>query len=240
VEAAVSTWETHALACASCGHHFTVPLLKGMHITRLPDVKQAIREGTFQVFPCPSCAVPTAVEKATVYTDFDAGHYVAIEPPSDLAWREAKERHQKVYDEAFLLGPGAAAELATRTLHRLVFGNRALREKVLAWDAGLDDALVAKLELMKRESMSFVEHEVRLVAVLPPGDHLLFAQYHRRANAGARTAGRPTVIAHHTVRREAYDALIPRREEVRGTYWWVFDDWFVDATHRLLHPDATA
>lgn len=227
----MSTWEPHEVTCATCGHPFRTKLLKGMHITRLPEVKAAIRDGTFQVFPCPQCGTPTHIEKATIYTDFDAGHHIGVELPDHTDWVEAKERHRKVYDEAFLFGPPVAAELATRTLHRVVFGLRGLREKVLAWDAGLDDRMVevTKLELLKSESRSFTEEDLRLVAVLPPGDHLMFARYRR---GGAR----PEVVGHHLVTRDRYDSLLSRRDELQSLYWWVFDDWFVDATHRLLHP----
>ena len=236
----MSTWEPHEVACATCGHPIRAHLLKGMHITRLPEVKAAIRDGTFQVFPCPSCGTPTHIEKATIYTDFDAGHHVGVELPSETDWVEAKARHRKVYDEAFVFGPPVAAELATRTLHRVVFGLRALREKVLAWDAGLDDQLVecAKLELLQAGSRSFTEESLRLVAVLAPGDHLLFARYGSAGPASAGGSGRPEVVGHDLFLRERYDALLARREELRSAYWWVFDDWFVDATHRLLYPGS--
>lgn len=232
----MSTWALREFPCATCGETLQAPLLKAMHITRLPEVKRQIRDGTFQVFRCDQCGQHTHVEKATVYTDFDAGHHVGVELPSTVDWQEAKARHRKVYDDAFLLGPPIAAELATRTLHRVVFGLRALREKVLAWDAGLDDALVevAKLELMQREEMSFEVDELRLVAVLPPGGHLMFARYRRgRIDDDWR---RPEVIGHNVVTEDVFDGLLARRAEVRERYWWVFDDWFVDATHRLIHP----
>lgn len=228
----MSTWEPHALTCPSCGHGAEVALLKGMHITRLPEVKAAIRDGTFQVFQCGGCGTPMHVEKATIYTDFEAGHYVGVEVAGGTDWAEAKERHRKVYDDAFLIGPPAAAELALSTRHRVVFGLRALREKVLAWDAGLDDAMVevAKLRLMERDRIRYTEQELRLVAVLPPGDHLLFARY---ARAEGGPPHRPRVLGHLVAQRGWFDKLFARREEHRETYPWVFDDWFVDATHRL-------
>jgi hypothetical protein len=235
VEDALSTWEPHALRCPICGHTTAAPLLKGMHITRLPEVKAAIRAGTFQLVPCGQCGALIHVEKPSIYTDFDAGHYVGIELAGATDWREGKDRHRKVYDQVFLLGPPIAAELATRTLHRVVFGLRALREKVLAWDAGLDDAVVevAKLEILKRGAIRFTDQDLRLVAVLPPGDHLLFARYARPPPGPPR---RPRVIGHELGRRDWFDSLLARRAELREAYPWVFDDWFVDATHRLLHP----
>lgn len=232
----MSTWEPHVFDCPTCGEPIRAQLLKGMHITRLPEVKAAIRDGTFQVFVCEGCNTPTHVEKPTIYTDFEAGHYIGVELPDTPDWAEAKQRHRKVYDQAVLLGPPVAADLASRMRHRIVFGLRALREKVLAWDAGLDDALVevAKLELLRASGTPVEAEELRLVAVLPPEEHLMFARY-RRAGPG-RT--RPTVVGHEVFLRQRYDALLARRESFRAQYWWVFDDWLVDATHRLLHDDA--
>ncbi|MEQ1570957.1 MAG: CpXC domain-containing protein [Myxococcota bacterium] len=216
----MSTWDTHPIGCGSCGASFEVPLLKGMHITRLPEVKASIRDGTFQVFRCPGCGAATEVDRPSVYTDFDAGHYVGVEPRRGGDRDEAKRRHRAVYDHAFLLGPAAASELATRTVHRVVFGHRALREKVLAWDAGLDDVVV---ELAK--ALAFGRRvdsaEVRLIGLLPPGEHLWFAVY---------AHGTHPPVDHRVVLRSEYEGCLARREELRDAFPWVFDDWIVEAS----------
>ena len=53
---------------------------KGMHITRIPFVHEQIINGTFQLFDCRECKGHFVIECTSVYTDFDSGHYIAIEP----------------------------------------------------------------------------------------------------------------------------------------------------------------
>ena len=49
----MSTFYRHTLDCPACGVATEVNLAKGLHITRLPEVRAEILAGTFQVFDCP-------------------------------------------------------------------------------------------------------------------------------------------------------------------------------------------
>ncbi len=232
----MSTWEPREVACPACGASFDVPLLKGMHITRLPEVRAAIREGTFQVFACPSCAAPVGVERPTVYTDFENRQYLAVEPTGadDLAERVAA--HAAVFDACFLFGPDVAAELGGGMTRRLVFGLRALREKVLAWDAGLDDRALegVKLAAMGERDWDPRAVELRLLAVHAAGGHLLLGAYplqrHGPLGAGVRVVPNAHALGHVTVVRAHYEAVLADLEQLRGEAPWIFGDWVVDAS----------
>ena len=70
-------------------------------------------------------------ERTSIYTDFAAGHYVAIEPTGHPNPKEAILFHRGVFDRSFMMGPAIAEELSRHMQPRLVFGLMALRAAVL-------------------------------------------------------------------------------------------------------------
>lgn len=230
----MSTWAPRPVDCPACGESYEVPLLKGMHITRLPEVRQAIVDGTFQVFSCPACDHPVGLERPTVYTDFRAKQYIAMELGGTDDLGACQALHQKVFDECFLFGPDIAADLAQGMTCRLVFGIRALREKVLAWDAGLDDRAVegVKLAVFGERDWDPAAVQLRLLAV-HQGGHLLFGAYpiHRRpAHPGPAVVPNDPALDHVTLRAATYEAVLADLPRLRGEAPWIFDPWLVDAS----------
>lgn len=223
----MSTWAAHDVTCPGCETSFTVQILKGMHITRLPEVQQQLRDGTFQVFTCPSCQQATTVERTSVYTDFERGHYIAVEPSSVTDVHEARQRHQRVFDESFELGPEVAQQLGRRLTTRLVFGLPALREKILCWDNDLDDHVVEGVKLVGLNAVggSPETHVLRLTQVLPDGGHLLFAVYKRPLTPGSFVPD-----SHQLVLRSSYEAMLADPQRLRSLVPWVFRPWLVDVS----------
>ena len=123
-------------------------MLVGMHITRLPEVREAILDERFQHVSCPNCSFINPVEKPSIYTDFERKHYIGIELPGMHNWRQKVKIHRQAFEQAFFWGPPIAQQMARSMMTRVVFGLRALREKILIWDAGFDDRIV---EIGKKE-----------------------------------------------------------------------------------------
>lgn len=213
----MSTFHPRTVPCPSCDTPFEVHLLEGLHITRLPAQRQAILDGTFHVFRCPSCGDPTVVEAPAIYTDFDRHHYVAVEVEGD--WREARRRHQKAFDDAFTLGPPMAEELGRSMTCRLVFGYRALREKLLCFDHGVDDRVLEALKAPRGGGW-------RLREVLA-GRHLLCD---RRGPSGA--------VEWHTFTADTYADALERRADAVAPYPWLAEPWFVDTAAGAVEPRA--
>lgn len=146
----MSTWAVRTVRCP-CGHTQEAQLADGLHITRLPEVRERILAGTFHHAACAACKRISVAETKTLYTDFDRHHWVAVAPPWLLgdwaAWADvvAREFHHNMEVAA----PPMVRELAPLFRVRLVFGLDALAEKLTAWDAGLDDVIVeaAKIRL---------------------------------------------------------------------------------------------
>ena len=188
----MSTWVHRDVPCPGCGAVNATPMLKGIHISRLPAVRDDIVAGRFQRTLCPSCGYAAQLESSTVYTDFDNGQYIAVEPSNPADWRAALAPHQEVFDRCFTMGPPVAEELSRGIRHRLVFGVDALREKILLWDAGLDDRVLesCKADLLTSEKKDFREEELRLTGVLPGGHCVL-----RRTAPGRVHLGHVTLLA---------------------------------------------
>ncbi|MAA78041.1 MAG: hypothetical protein CL916_02190 [Deltaproteobacteria bacterium] len=230
----MSTFVHQNLTCHKCGSVFSAPLLKGMHITRIPQVRKTILDGTFQVFPCTYCSYPVQVERSSIYTDFEAGHYIAIEPTGHPNPKEMIHFHQGVFDRCFIMGPSVAEELSHRMQPRLVFGLTALREKLLCWDKGLDDRVleILKIDLIREKNWDRREVIIRLLGILGPG-HLLFACYPRiriQPSQKHQQVDLPKPEEHITVLKKRYVSFLSRRAHNKDLAPWIYGDWLVDAS----------
>lgn len=231
----MSTREPHALSCPQCGHSHEVMLLKGMHITSLPEEQAQLIAGTLHQFTCPRCSKPTRVETSTLYTDFDRGNYVAVEPTGTELNEALKRRHQQAFDQAFTFGPDVAQELGAALRHRIVAGLVALREKVMIWDAGLDDRILEATKGDVQRKLGATGEEWRLAKVLTQG-HLILARL-APAPRPPETEGVMSGRAHHgfhTIPAAVYQERLRNREELPERYPHLLDPWIVDiaASHR--------
>jgi hypothetical protein len=218
----MSTFTPVQIRCEQCGREFVVEVLEGIHITRLPEVREKILSGRFQFFACPSCGTEVHVENDAVYTDFDKKHYVAVQASALLDWRSAKAEQAKVFTDSFDHGPSVAQELGEGFVHRLVPDMAALREKLVVWDAGLDDRAVEATKGARQRQLG-VEHwdELWRVSQVLDGGHLVFARLQPLADEGFRLAG------HETVTNDAY-APWAQGDELQWEFSLLLDDWVVD------------
>jgi hypothetical protein len=239
----MSTWTVERLRCPACGATFRGELLNGMHITRLPQAKEMLLDGTLHRFTCPDegCAHAFRVERTAIYTDFDDGRYLAIEKPHEPDVRTLRTAHAEVFEACFSFGPPAAERLGWGLTHRLVFGYEAAREKLLIWDLGLDDRVVeaVKADLLREQWLAPDgpgprPWQLRLDADI--GGNLLFKRSASRHSVLARSAdgsltARPlAVVDYHTVPRAAVATRAEDPESISRDYPWLMDGWVVDAT----------
>jgi hypothetical protein len=231
----VSTFRRYEATCPACEHRWTVEIARGLHITRLPHIREQLITGRFQVYECPACRSPTVFEATVVYTDFDRHEYVACETAASASWQAAIARHQTVFRDCFEHGPPIAQEMGQAFKRRLVYGFRALREKLVLWDAKLDDRVVeaVKGDLLKQEGESPRDLVLRISRVLD-GGHLLFSVHEPIRRPDDVPPGVPLVMAlppaHDFLTAPAamYQARAAAASGVTRDYPWLGDDWFVD------------
>ncbi len=171
------------MACA-CGHRYPIELAPDLHVSRMPALRRAVLDGSFHRFTCPRCGRITPVERPLAYTDFPRRHWITVAPPAGLAdvagWRELADRS---FRETMQEHAGAQVRAwAPEFTRRLVFGLAALREKLIAFDAGLDDrplellklSLIAELGLPLRADtylfLTAVEDRELIFAIALPDD----------------------------------------------------------------------
>lgn len=240
----MSTFYPHEIHCPGCGRGFTVDVVWGIHITRLPWARRQILDGTFQVFRCPGCDGQVTVEGPSVYTDFARHHYVAVETPASGSWQAAKLRHQTIFEDSFESGPEIAREMGRAFTRRLVYGLARLREKLLLWDAGLDDYVVeaVKGDMLARLGLGHRDGELVLAAILG-GGHLMFARLPPRPRPDSEAPQSVRAVeplGFETAPAAEYQRRLAARDAIARDFPWLEDDWFVDVGEGPLfaRPDA--
>lgn len=145
-----------AITCTRCGETYRSHE-HVLGVTRAAELRPAILDGTLHTHRCPRCGEATARERGLVYADLDRGQLVLCRPRAELPrWRAAERQVERLFEGEIR---GAAAESvrarADDFVVRVVFGYAWLREKLLLWDAGLDDRVFegVKLRLLQQQPM---------------------------------------------------------------------------------------
>lgn len=142
------------IRCA-CGMTVRVVVAESVNAARHPHLRQALLDGQLHRYRCAGCGAELVVEKKLLYFDPQRRQFFVHLPRPEMA-REAESIAvvRQLYDASF--GAGTAAllqEVGREMMVRLCFGLSALREKVLADEAGLNDLA---LEAVKCEVLGHV------------------------------------------------------------------------------------
>ncbi len=225
----MSTFVPSTIVC-TCGEHYVVEVANGLHISARPDIRKQILDGTFHRFSCPSCGAITMIDKLLQYTDFPKRQWFTIAPSNGLAWRR---RWLEIANESFTAtmvntAPPMVVQWGNEMTRRLIFGLASLREKLVAFDAELDDRVIEllKIQLIRdlRDTFS-ATHYFHLVAVR--GGQLVFERTHPDG-----------LIRSFELARSAYDDLSASAELERSIATAFPEDLLID--HRaMLAPEAS-
>lgn len=232
----MSTVELQALRCPACAHDWQHPLYRGLHITRLPAVRKAILDGTWQLLTCPACGIRVqATRLPLIYTDFAHPTYIAVEGRGHADWRARVQEHQQTFDTCFTFGPPDAEALGSHLQPRLVFGLGALREKLQILDAGLDDRVVEalKADLLAEAGLRCADAQLRIAAFLP-GGHLMFVRLppsgaERPLADGIDVVPPLAPLDYVTTPQRRYARRAEQRARIADDHPHLRADWVVDA-----------
>lgn len=141
-------WDDRLLHCPPCAVELRARVSTGVHLSCVPALRDDLLARRFHRVACHGCSASIEVERPLVYTDFERDHWVLVANAGELGRWPAYEARLRE-DVARVLGRGSSLmqELAGRLRVRVVFGCEELREKLVLWDRGLDDALVECLKL---------------------------------------------------------------------------------------------
>lgn len=223
----------HAITCPACAHPDVMPLYETVNAERWPAARDALRAGSFHRHPCAGCGLSLTVERPLLYIDPARGQWIHCLPDAEhVDWQHHAEALDRVFADNFdpTRRPPAVAALGATLRPELVFGLAALRERVLAADAGLDPALieVLKLDLLRArpELMRHPDHALVLEAAAD--DHLLFAALAPDAD--------PVVLR---VERRLLEPLIADRARLALLWPALFNGpWRSIRRYRLTAPAA--
>ncbi len=144
----MSMFETRTITCPACGTARQADLYHSVNADRRPDLRAEILDGSFQRVTCGNCHATFRADPEFNYLDIGRGQWIAAHPQDALADCETlAAADQASFERAY--GPAASAgarAIGEGLAMRVVFGWHALREKLVAADAGLDDV---ELELLK-------------------------------------------------------------------------------------------
>jgi hypothetical protein len=144
----MSLFYTVTAHCPACEAANTVQLSASVNADRRPDLREAILDGTFQATTCSSCGAAVRLPSHITYIDMRRRQWILVEAIARIDdWQAVETEATDLFNESF--GPAAPPvqrEVGADLQTRLVFGWPALREKLIAGEAGLDDVV---LELMK-------------------------------------------------------------------------------------------
>lgn len=144
----MSIFNAVTLACPNCKTPVAFDSVHSVNADRRPDLRRDILRGQFQRKECPSCGAGFRLDAAFVYVDIGRDQWVAAQPVSAMDdWAQRELQARALFDSSYGSGaPPAVRSLGRALRPRLVFGWSALREKLIAAEAVLDDV---SLELLK-------------------------------------------------------------------------------------------
>jgi hypothetical protein len=171
----MSTWFDEQIACPTCDLEQTAKLARGIHISRAPEARDQVFDRTFHRVTCRGCATRFVAARPLVYTDMDRKHWVHVALAGEVPrWPEMEKLASDVFERAFIGSP-LAAGLRDGFRLRLVFGIEELREKLVIWRAGYNDAIVecAKLQLIAKDTSLALADRLLVDAIDEQGAALL-------------------------------------------------------------------
>jgi hypothetical protein len=203
-------------------------MARGIHATRVPHVRQMILDGVLHAIECPACGTITDVPAEVAYTDFDRSQWVRVARPHELAaWARVEADTLAQFERLMARGPDFVATIANRFRVRVVFDLDELRERLVIWDAGLDDAIVECVKLAsvrERPDLAAPEHRIRVRAIAGGTLHLASAPMATpKADRVAWTAA-PRAVA----------AVAEARAEWQAQFPELFQNGFVSVDRYLL------
>ena len=167
----MSVFTPVTVPCPSCGEDVDFEAVYSVNADLRPDLRDAIIEGSFQRQSCNNCQATFRLDPDLSYLDVGRGQWFAVHPAEEMGnWSSLEEEADDLYAGAFGdRAPAAARSVGADIRPRMVFGWAALREKLVAAEAGLDDIELELVKITMLRSLDDMpigaETELRLVGI---------------------------------------------------------------------------
>jgi hypothetical protein len=230
----MSTLYNAPVTCSSCGHVVFVEVADSLNANRMPAARERVLARELFTMDCACGRRITAIHNV-LYVDFERALWVQVAPEEERTrYPELEGGVLAAYREAFdpATYPKALAALGAMVRPRLAFGYEELREKVVAADAAIDDALleVLKLELLVARP-DLLTDGVELLVLTAADDKVLRLDLHSFGGGDGQ------VIGELVVARAGYESLVVRRAGVAPTYRGLFERPYVNTARYRFAPE---
>lgn len=137
----MSTLAPVTTACSRCDLELTFEVAIMVNCDRRADLRQAVLDGTFNRVECASCGHRMSVARTVGFWDWERKQFVVAYPLwAEAHWRDlARVTSEQLIRNLALSAPVGMSAAIEHFTARVVFGYDSLREKFIAWDAGIDD-----------------------------------------------------------------------------------------------------
>lgn len=151
----MARFEDRALTCPHCQHVAVRSVAVSLDADHGKPQIQEILDGTFQRFGCERCGKSYRADGPLVYLDFDDKRWVGVFPePDERRWWKLEREPAVAFERNMLeYAPPLVRDWAPGFEIRAVFGLEALREKLIAWGAKIDDRVLEAYKLSLLRSM---------------------------------------------------------------------------------------
>lgn len=184
----MSLFQPVNLVCPKCKALVVMDAVGSVNADRRPDLRDAILADHFQDCTCAACGHSFRLQPDFNYLDVGRRQWIACLPAGRLPrFRAAEAEVRLLFNQSYgAKAPAAARAVGADLDVRVTFGWPALREKILARQAGLDDATLELLKLDLVRDMPRIPFaagtELRLFAVRD--DTLSFVWLDSRTESG--------------------------------------------------------
>lgn len=221
----MARFEERALTCPHCNHVAMRTVAVSVDADHGKAQVQEILDGTFQRFACESCGKRYRADGPLAYLDFDDKRWVGVFPePEERRWWKLEREPAAAFERNMLeYAPPIVREWAPGFEIRAVFGLEALREKLVAWAAKIDDRVLEAYKLALLRSMGPYElgpaarPRLRAVRMDAARGELLDFEVPRRVERAAGADGEPGGsewrLAKIAIERRELDRVASNREE---------------------------
>jgi hypothetical protein len=133
---------THTLTCRKCGRQQDFTIWNSLNVSLNPREKDQLIDGALTQFTCEGCGESAQVVYPMLYHDMEKALMVQFDPQG-----------QAPPDEMSVMADAAAAGMMADYRLRLVTSWNELIEKVLIFDAGLDDRVLELFKIVVRTQL---------------------------------------------------------------------------------------
>lgn len=160
----MSMEHNETIRCPECGKEGQFTIWQSINTDINPEMKSTVRDMSAFTFTCPHCGTTANVDYPVLYHQ--------MEDRMMIYYVNRDEDIESVYKMLKGEDPADELQLLAREgyLNRIVLTRNQLREKLLIFDAGLDDRIIEIMKLFMMASIQKQQQDIEIMELLYDSD----------------------------------------------------------------------